>query len=398
MDIVESRWTFMSRPIHGMVAMLHPLYKTPALFMDTSLSTLQTNYINKVFSEEQQLAIDAEFASYMNSLGPSFVRAVATREEATKFPLTWWQIHGRIGLPKLCRLALRILSQILEKGELQVSGRERDVHLSSQFRDIATIVMQKTVNSQTQRPYTISMIERLMREVHFALEPNQSSKKQALELIKELEKQFPIVRAKMRLQLLVPSDQGSQLTQKLNEWNSLIEQTDGSSNIFKVVCQIDPGHFRECDAFVRDSSGKLEVMAMSVQKEGDGNVNDLEDSSTLNPSSSNQSNLSKDFKSIADKKEIFGPLDQEDLSTSVKTLSLERGPVTASSGKEKQRRCTTCNAEVGDASQHREHFKSDWHKHNLKRKVKQLPPLSAQDWHLDKEILEEVNDLNEYSR
>ncbi|MCO5583804.1 hypothetical protein L7F22_037718 [Adiantum nelumboides] len=292
----------------------------------------------------------------------------------------------------------KICIEILEKGELQVSGRERDVHLSSQFRDIATIVMQKTVNPQTQRPYTISMIERLMREVHFALEPNQSSKKQALELIKELEKQFPIVRAKMRLQLLVPSDQGPQLTQKLNEWNSLIEQTDGSSNMFKVVCQIDPGHFRECDAFVRDSSGKLEVMAMSVQKEGDGNVNDLEDSSTLNPSSSNQSNLSNDFKSIAEKKEIFGPLDRDDLSTSVKTLSLERGPVTASSGKEKQWRCTTCNAEVGDASQHREHFKSDWHKHNLKRKVKQLSPLSAQDWHLDKEILEEVNDLNEYSR
>ncbi|MCO5579636.1 hypothetical protein L7F22_033493 [Adiantum nelumboides] len=51
MDIVESRWTFMSRPIQGMAAMLHPLYKTPVLFMDTSLSTLQTNYINKVFSE-----------------------------------------------------------------------------------------------------------------------------------------------------------------------------------------------------------------------------------------------------------------------------------------------------------------------------------------------------------
>ncbi|MCO5600168.1 hypothetical protein L7F22_054276 [Adiantum nelumboides] len=112
MDIVESRWAFMSRPIHGMAAVLHPLYKKLALFMDTSLSTLQTNYINKVFSEEVQLAIDAEFVSYMNSLGPSFVRAVATREEATKFPLTWWQIHGRIGLPKLCRLALRILSQV----------------------------------------------------------------------------------------------------------------------------------------------------------------------------------------------------------------------------------------------------------------------------------------------
>ncbi|KAI5055657.1 hypothetical protein GOP47_0029178 [Adiantum capillus-veneris] len=292
----------------------------------------------------------------------------------------------------------KICLEILEKGELQVSGMEREVHLSSQFRDIATIVMQKTVNPQTQRPYTISMIERLMREVHFALEPNKSSKKQALELIKELEKQFPIVRAKMRLHLLVPNDQGPKLTQKLEEWNSLIEQSDDPNNMFKVVCQLDPGHFRECDAFVRDSTGKLEVLDMAVQKEGDGNVDEFEDSSNLNPSSSYRSTDSNASQSIAEKTGSSGPLDHDRLSTSVKSLSLERGSTTAPSGKEKQRRCTTCNAEVGDASQHREHFKSEWHKHNLKRKVKQLPPLSADEWHLDKEILEEVNDLNDYSR
>ncbi|MCO5557964.1 hypothetical protein L7F22_011538 [Adiantum nelumboides] len=68
----------MSRPIHGMAAVLHPLYKKLALFMDTSLSTLQTNYINKVFSKKEQLAIDA--VSYMNSLGPSFVRVVLSQD------------------------------------------------------------------------------------------------------------------------------------------------------------------------------------------------------------------------------------------------------------------------------------------------------------------------------
>lgn len=68
--------------------------------------------------------------------------------------------------------------QILEKGELQVAGKERESQLSSQFRDIATIVMQKTINPETQRPYTISMIERLMHEIHFAVDPSSSSKKQ----------------------------------------------------------------------------------------------------------------------------------------------------------------------------------------------------------------------------
>jgi hypothetical protein len=66
----------------------------------------------------------------------------------------------------------------LEKGELQVSGKEREAQLSSQFRDIATIVMEKTINPETRRPYTMTMIERLMHEIHFAVDPNLTSKEQ----------------------------------------------------------------------------------------------------------------------------------------------------------------------------------------------------------------------------
>jgi ribosome maturation protein SDO1 len=59
-----------------------------------------------------------------------------------------------------------------------VAGKERESVLSSQFRDIATIVMEKTINPETNWPYTITMIERLMHEIHFAVDPNTSSKKQ----------------------------------------------------------------------------------------------------------------------------------------------------------------------------------------------------------------------------
>lgn len=59
-----------------------------------------------------------------------------------------------------------------------MADRERGSQLSNQFRDIATIVMAKTVNPETERPYTITMIERLMREVHFAVDPHRNSKQQ----------------------------------------------------------------------------------------------------------------------------------------------------------------------------------------------------------------------------
>lgn len=98
---IERRWTFMSRPIHAMAAMLHPLYRSSELWRDTALSAMQSEYIGKMFSEDDQLEIDREFTSYMNGIGTSFARAVALRQEATKLPLTWWMSYGRIGLPKL---------------------------------------------------------------------------------------------------------------------------------------------------------------------------------------------------------------------------------------------------------------------------------------------------------
>ncbi|CAA0813399.1 sequence-specific DNA binding transcription factors [Striga hermonthica] len=129
----------------------------------------------------------------------------------------------------------KICLEILEKGELQVAGKERESQLSSQFRDIATIVMQKTINPETQRPYTISMIERLMHDIHFAVEPNSSSKKQALEVIRELQKHFPIKRSPMRLRLTVPGENISSLVEKLNSWNATNISREESGSKLSVV-------------------------------------------------------------------------------------------------------------------------------------------------------------------
>ncbi len=71
-----------------------------------------------------------------------------------------------------------IISEILTKGEVQVSGRERDAQLDSAFREIATIVADKCVNPRTKLPYPVTMIEKAMNEVHFSVNLNKSSKQQ----------------------------------------------------------------------------------------------------------------------------------------------------------------------------------------------------------------------------
>ena len=46
------------------------------------------------------------------------------------------------------------------------------------FRDIATIVAEKCVNPETKRPYTVSMIERAMKDIHYSVKANKSTKQQ----------------------------------------------------------------------------------------------------------------------------------------------------------------------------------------------------------------------------
>ncbi|KDP43068.1 hypothetical protein JCGZ_25254 [Jatropha curcas] len=272
----------------------------------------------------------------------------------------------------------KICLEILDKGELQVAGKERESQLSSQFRDIATIVMQKTINPETQRPYTISMIERLMHEIHFAVDPHSSSKKQALEVIRELQKHFPLKRSPMRLRLNIAEPNLSTLLEKLSTWNATIVSKDESGSQLSIICELDPCFFRECDVMVRNLQGRLEILAMSVHFEGETHVDDYDDLEEM-PSSLPKESTDSVIQ-LSDKMQK-------------QTISKEKN----TEDEVKQHKCNTCTAFVGDAKQYRDHFKSQWHKHNLKRKTRQLPPLTAEECLADVDLDDSKADLKDYS-
>jgi ribosome maturation protein SDO1 len=97
-----------------------------------------------------------------------------------------------------------IITQILKRGEIQVSGKERQHQNEKLFKDIANIVAEKCVDPETNRPITAALIERAMRDLHYNVKENRTAKQQALEVIKFLEGKIPIARAKMRLKLVIP--------------------------------------------------------------------------------------------------------------------------------------------------------------------------------------------------
>lgn len=42
--------------------------------------------------------------------------------------------------------------------------------------------------------------------------------------------------------------------------------------------------------------------------------------------------------------------------------------------------CLSCRVAFASADDQREHYRTDWHKYNLKRKVVSMPPVTAEDF------------------
>jgi ribosome maturation protein SDO1 len=126
----------------------------------------------------------------------------------------------------------------LKKGELQVAEKERSNQLESIWKEIANIVTDNCVNPQTKRPYTVTMIEKAMQDLHLSVNPKRSTKSQALDVIKQLqEKQLlPIQRAQMRLRLTLPqSKETKKLKEKILPLLTSIEDEDAGATEYELV-------------------------------------------------------------------------------------------------------------------------------------------------------------------
>ena len=186
-----------------------------------------------------------------------------------------------------------VCKEILDKGELQVSEQERVALLDSTFRDVASIVADKAINPENNRPYTVSMIQNAMRQIHYSVNVSKSSKSQALDVIRKLKAIMPIARASMLLRVVCPSKyfesmkdillkefnvsiitQGIQgqsnaaaatATTDTTDANTNVKENDSSSNNVFMEFKFDTELFRKLEETVQQhtrNEGILEVLQL----------------------------------------------------------------------------------------------------------------------------------------
>ena len=165
---------------------------------------------------------------------------------------------------------LKVCIEILSKGELQISEKERNDHLESKFRDIATLVSEMCVNPDTKRPYTVTAIERAMKEdIHYSINLNRNTKQQALHVVKVLQEKIPIERARMRIKMYIPGKASKATKEKIKPFFISVENEEFSNGL-EIVCLIDPGSYRQIEEIIRNETkgkGGVEVLNLKEMKE-----------------------------------------------------------------------------------------------------------------------------------
>ena len=163
-----------------------------------------------------------------------------------------------------------IIEIILERGELQVTDKEREVQLSNLMADVVKIIVEKCVHSVTQRRFTPDTIRLAIREIHFPLKLDQPAKKQALDCIKMLQQRYKIARGLMQIRITVDEEKAQQLQGKLEkvgvrEYKSKEEKGEQVSFIYNI----EPNKYRDIDqACKKMNKVTLEVLVQVIANEG----------------------------------------------------------------------------------------------------------------------------------
>lgn len=142
------------------------------------------------------------------------------------------------------------------------------------------------------------------------------------------------------------------------------------------VCQVDPGLYRQCDNLMHEMGGRLEVVSLSVHKDGDEKFDAFDAGESASGRREKIMNLSEDVVETSGKPQLR--VRQEETSVKVQ-------------------KCTTCRVSFENSKLYREHFKSDWHKLNLKRKLKGVEPLGESEFEAEKDVLLAVEAVDEFS-
>eukprot|EP01023_Acetabularia_acetabulum_P059313 TRINITY_DN7129_c1_g1_i1.p1 TRINITY_DN7129_c1_g1~~TRINITY_DN7129_c1_g1_i1.p1 ORF type:complete len:405 (-),score=66.86 TRINITY_DN7129_c1_g1_i1:540-1682(-) len=243
-------------------------------------------YKNKVKDWRNEIEKDMDEVLQTVEVFSNVSKALLANDEDLKL------VFGTTDRAKVCR-------EILISGEMQVSDKERKQEMDVIFKDVAKVLSNMCIDTNTNRPYTHNTLERALQEIHFKVDTKRPAKLQALEALKQLQHQFSIARAS--LGLLVTFDERAEKetrnTLQYYEAETITEYPQGNKIV--IQCTIQPGKYRQMyNQLQQIGNVKVEIDPTATKNEAAVGMGDLSSSTSSQQYGYEQeSSLDQTFKS-----------------------------------------------------------------------------------------------------
>lgn len=273
---------------------------------------------------------------------------------------------------------------ILDKGEYQISDMEREVVIEDMTSKIASTICEMCYNPETNTQYTTNMIKNAMKSINIKVLLDKNPKQQALKCIGQLAQKIPIKKYKMKVNIYIPSTNTPTFQSliidhfKIPILNQITVNSSSSTNtedeekkIIIYTCLIEPSQFRPIELYLEDNMYRnAEILERTVM--------DI-DSTTTTTTATNQPPPPSSSSSSSTTTE------STNTTTSTSIPSLPNAVKSKPQPVEDVRPvgkfiCKSCNVGFDNKDKHREHFKTDFHRYNLKRKTKGLEPIDEKEF------------------
>ncbi|XP_061398933.1 ribosome maturation protein SBDS [Musca vetustissima] len=213
-------------------------------------------YKNKVLSWRSNVEKDIDEVLQTHTVFTNVSKGQAAKKDELQ------KAFGKTDETEICK-------EILMKGELQVSEKERQSVHDTQLNGIINSVAALCVNPETRRPYPTTIIEKSLKEAHFSIKPNRNTKQQTLDAIKLLKDHMPIERSRMKLRVsfAAKKDNGPKLKEAIVKLAASVEHEEWDESTLHMTLLIDPGNYRTIDELVRnDTKGKGLVELLELKE------------------------------------------------------------------------------------------------------------------------------------
>ncbi|KAI0983661.1 hypothetical protein GJ496_010132 [Pomphorhynchus laevis] len=162
-----------------------------------------------------------------------------------------------------------ICLDIIKKGELQVSEKERQEQHGNLFKEIAQLISDKCIEPSTQKQYPISIIEKAMKQLHYNANPRKNAKAQSLDVIKLLQQNeiLPIQKAKMKLRITLPgTGDAKSCRQRVVEMLDDVLVDEFKNKRIEIIGCADPGVYKLMQEYLQaHTKGKGHVEILSLK-------------------------------------------------------------------------------------------------------------------------------------